>query len=271
MKILITGSSGFVGQHLTQLLNKKHQVTGFDLKNGEDIFNKNLLKQKMEGVEAVIHLAAYISATESWEKPEEYLNNNALGTLRVVEAAIKANVKKLIFFSSAAVKAEPLTPYAVSKIAAEEILKLYLEKINTVIVRPENIYGSGQKESYGYVIHNFINAARTGQPIKIYGSGKQTRDFVNISDVVLTVEKIIELQLKSGLIINVGTGRETSILELAEKVNNLFKNKSEIIFDFARNEPQKSVADTKNLKVLGINSNSFASLENGIKNLLMGK
>jgi len=268
MKILITGSSGFVGRHLVKRLSKNHKIIRYDLVNGQDILDDKLLAKKLHGVDLVIHLAAFISATESWEKPMEYFRNNTLGTASVVKCAIETGVKKMIFFSSAAVKAKPLTPYAVSKINAEKILELYKSKIVTVIVRPENIYGPGQKEAYGYVIHNFIKAVKSGKPVKIYGDGGQTRDFIYIDDVVNTIEKIIETEVKSGSEVSLGTGRETKIISLAKLIMKVVGKNAEIKFLPKRDEPTKSVADTKTLSLININTKKFINLEKGARKLI---
>lgn len=268
MRILITGSSGFVGEHLVKKLSSKYQIVKYDLKNGQDILNEKLLLSKLKDVDVVIHLAAFISATESWYKPMDYMRNNALGTLSVINCAIQTGVKKIIFFSSAAVKVKPLTPYAVSKIAAEELARLYSDKINTIIVRPENIYGPGQKEAYGYVIHNFIKAVREGKEIIIYGNGNQTRDFIYIDDIIETVEKLLEMKIDTGTIISLGTGKETKINVLAKEVMKILNKKTKIKFSKVRNEPRKSVADIKTLSKLGINAKQFIGLGEGIGNLV---
>lgn len=268
MKILITGSAGFVGSHLVKKLSEKHEIVKYDLVDGQDILDGKLLLEKLHNVDLVIHLAAFISAIESWEKPAEYMRNNTLGTLSVVDCAIKSGVKKMIFFSSAAVKAKPLTPYAVSKINAENILELYKNKINIITVRPENIYGSGQKEAYGYVIHNFIKAVKNGTKINIYGDGNQSRDFIYIDDVVDAIERIAGMEIESGTVLSLGTGKEIQIIDLAEKVMEVLGKKTEIKFLDAREEPRKSVADTKSMKDMGIDFEKFTNLETGIRKLL---
>lgn len=269
MKILITGSSGFVGSYLVKKLSKKHQIVKYDLSEGQDVLDSKLLTKKLKGIDLVIHLAAFISAQESWEKPVDYIRNNTLGTLSVIDCAIKSGVKKMIFFSSAAVKARPLTPYAVSKIDAEELIKLYSDKTKTIIVRPENIYGLGQKENYGYVIHNFIKAVKSGEDIKIYGSGNQSRDFIYIEDVVNFVDNLLMIQnIKSGSIISLGTGRKTKIIDLAKLVMKVMNKKTGIKHMVRRIEPQESVADVRTLSGLKIEIGKFTDLEKGIKKLL---
>jgi UDP-glucose 4-epimerase len=103
MKILVTGSSGFVGTHLVKKLSVEHEVIGYDLKNGQDILDETLLSEKLKNIDVVFHLAAFISAEESWRKPREYFNNNSLGTLSVIKNSIDAGVKQFVYFSSAAV------------------------------------------------------------------------------------------------------------------------------------------------------------------------
>jgi len=216
----------------------------------------------------VIHLAAFISAEESWIKPKEYFVNNALGTLSVIQNSVKAGVKKIIFFSSAAVKAKPLTPYALSKISGENFVKLYSKDIKTVIVRPENIYGLGQKADYGYVIHNFINAVKVGQNIKIFGKGNQSRDFIYIDDVVDVTRKLINLNIKSGSVISLGIGKPTKIINLANLVIKIMNKQIPIDYVKRRDEPLKSIADVSGLQRLGVDVNKFISLEKGIKRLV---
>ncbi len=266
MKILITGSSGFVGKHLVSLLSKNHTIVQYDLVNNLNILDEEILFDKMKGVDIVINLAAFISAPESWDKPNEYLINNGVGTLSVVRTAIRAGVKNMIHFSSAAVKAKPLTPYAVSKIMSEKVIDLYKKKINMTIVRPENIYGNGQKSSYGYVIHSFINAVKNDQPIKIYGDGKQVRDFVYIDDVTKIIQKILEDNI-SGKVVNVGLGKGVSVLELAGIVADTFNKKLQVEYLAKREEPRKSIANTSAMKEIGINFKEFIKLEEGIKKL----
>jgi nucleoside-diphosphate-sugar epimerase len=269
MKILITGSSGFVGSHLVERLSgKNYEIVKYDLMDGEDILDEKLLFEKLKGIDLVVHLAAFISAKESWQKPIDYMRNNTLGTLSVINCAISAGVKKIIFFSSAAVKAKPLTPYAVSKINAENIVQLYKDDINMVTVRPENIYGLGQKANYGYVVHSFIKAIKTGEKMNIYGSGNQSRDLIYIDDVTEVVEMLIGLKIESGSVISLGTGEETKIVDLAKLVMKVMHKNVNIEHMDKRVEPLKSVANVKMLSKLGINTKKFIGLENGIKRLL---
>ena len=267
MKILVTGSSGFVGKHLVKLLSKKHDVVKYDLVENQDILEESKLLKKMEDVDIVVNLAAFISAPESWEKPKEYIINNSIGTLSVVKTAIKAGIKRMIHFSSAAVKTKPLTPYAVSKRMSEDILDLYKDKIKITIVRPENIYGTGQKTAYGYVINNFINAIKNNLAVKIYGDGKQIRDFIYVEDVVSVVDKIIENDIY-GKTISVGLGKGVSINNLSKIIAKILNKEISIEYLEKRDEPRVSFSDTKVLKSIGILPNNFTRLEDGIKKLI---
>jgi UDP-glucose 4-epimerase len=267
MKILITGSSGFVGMHLAKKLSTKHEVVGYDLKSGQDVLNERLLLKKLSDVDLVIHLAAFISTKESWKKPKKYFVNNSLGTLSVIKNSIHAGVKKVIFFSSAAVKTEPFTPYSVSKRSAEEIINLYSNDIESIIIRPENIYGTGQKKEYGYVIHNFIKAIKEGKPVTIYGNGLQTRDFIYIDDVVDPVSELVNKGILGGPL-SLGTGHPVKIKDLALFIGKLLKMPVKINYEAARIEPKSSFADTSTLAKVGINSSKFLSLQKGIIKLM---
>jgi UDP-glucose 4-epimerase len=268
MKILITGSKGFVGSHLTGAISQNHEVINYDIKEGRDIFNENLLNKCLKNVDVVVHLAALVSGAESWEKPEEYLVNNGLGTYRVVEAAIKNKVKRIISFSSAAVYGKPLTPYGASKLWAETILNMYKDQIEAVIVRPFNIYGVGQNPAYGYAIHNFSEGIRERGEIEIFGSGNQTRDFVFIDDVVRVVEKLILSPLPSGPV-DLGTGKDIKIKDLAKIIGKILGKKYNIKYLDARKEPFVSKANLKALGKIGINVSDFTGIEKGLKSVLL--
>ncbi|KKQ91839.1 MAG: NAD-dependent epimerase/dehydratase [Candidatus Woesebacteria bacterium GW2011_GWB1_39_10] len=264
MKILITGSKGFVGTNLSRLLSKKNEVIEYDIKNGRDIFDTKLLNSNLKNVEVVIHLAAYVSGNESWEKPLDYFMNNGIGTFKVIEAAIKNKVKRIIIFSSAAVYGKPLTPYGASKVFAEAISNSYKDRIETIVLRPFNIYGKGQNPAYGYAIHNFYKGIKNDGEIEIYGDGNQTRDFVYIDDVVKIVEIMLTARVPAQPV-DVGTGKEVKILNLAEYIGKVADKPYKIKFLEPRNEIIRSKASTIELKRLGIDARIFQPLRNGLK------
>jgi UDP-glucose 4-epimerase len=186
--------------------------------------------------------------------------------LSAIRNSIKAGVKQFIYFSSAAVKAKPLTPYAVSKISAEEIVNLYANDIRTVIVRPENIYGTGQNKEYGYVIHKFIENIKKAEPVTIYGDGLQSRDFIYIDDVVNTVSALLGKDVREPL--SLGTGKSVNVKDLAEIIGKLLKAPVKIDYEDKRIEPRESIADVATLKKNGIDSKKFLTLKEGIDKLI---
>lgn len=264
MKILITGSKGFVGTHLSKLLSKNHEIIEYDVKNGKDIFDTKLLNNNLKNVEVVVHLAAYVSGNESWEKPLDYFMNNGIGTFKVIDAAIQNKVKKIIIFSSAAVYGKPLTPYGTSKVFAEAIATSYKDRIETIVLRPFNIYGKGQNPAYGYAVHNFYKGIKNNGEIEIYGDGKQTRDFIFIDDVVEVVDAMLTAKVPAQPI-DLGTGKETKILDLAKSVGKIVDKPYTVKFLGSRNEIRRSKASTNGLKRLGINANLFTSIKDGLK------
>lgn len=264
MKILITGSKGFVGTHLSRLLSKKHKVIEYDIKDGKDIFDTKLLYSDLKNIEVVVHLAAYVSGNESWEKPLDYFMNNGIGTFKVIDAAIQNKVKRIIVFSSAAVYGKPLTPYGTSKVFAEAIATSYKDQIETIVLRPFNIYGKGQNPAYGYAVHNFYKGIKNKGEIEIYGDGNQTRDFIYINDVVKTVEAMLTAKVPAQPV-DLGTGKETKILNLAKSIGKIVGKPYTVKLLEPRNEIRRSKASTIRLKRLGIKANLFTSIKDGLK------
>ena len=240
-KILITGSEGFVGSHLTKHLAKTHPLYFFDIKFGdgyniidfEDILNKLDLCEP----DIVIHLAANPSVVESRKEPYYDLSVNAIGTLNLVTALneLKQN-PYLIFTSTAQVYGEPQTlpideshpinpksPYAHTKFTAEGYIRLYYD--NYTILRPFNIYGPNQQ--LGNVIPDFVERAKhcteNNHVFDVYGSEFDTRDFIYVDDLTKLVELLIDKQPQGTF--NVGSGTETYIRDVALKLLILLDKK----------------------------------------------
>lgn len=267
MNILVTGSSGFLGGYLVKALEKKHKVTGYDLKKGQDILDTKKLNRYTKNKNVVIHLAALVSSPESWEKPKEYFETNGAGTLNVVRSAIKNGVRRVLITSSAAVYGKPLTPYGASKLWAEAVAEVYKNSVEVIVLRPFNIYGRGQNPAYGYVIHNFINGILKKGEIDIFGDGNQTRDFVYINDVVSVIRHFLKGKPPMNPI-DVGTGKKVKIKDLGKKVGTLLNKKFDVNHLSKREEPYNSVANTKDLVRYGINPRNFVNLEKGLEKLL---
>ena len=217
MKALVTGGGGFIGSNLVGLLlDEGHEVTVLDdfssgyrenlepypavrLVEG-DVRDEAAVREACAGAEVVFHLAASVGNTRSIEHPLEDSEVNVLGTLRVLEAARRAGSRKVVFSSSAGIfgelrtlpiredhPVEPDSPYGASKLAAEKHCLAYakLYPIEAVCLRYFNVYGVNQRfDAYGNVIPIFAKRMIAGEPVTVFGDGEQTRDFVNVRDVV---------------------------------------------------------------------------------------
>ena len=287
-KIVITGGCGFIGSHLALMLADENDVVVFDKAvlptklKGKVRFVKGDIrefpdvKDAFNGADTVYHLAAQISVPKSFSDPYYDFSVNALGSINVAEACAKNDVKNLVVFSSAAVFGDnpnvplnedsetvPLSPYGDNKLFAEKYIR-YIKK-NAAVVRPFNVYGPGQDPSneYSGVISKFIDFARKGLDLTIFGDGEQTRDFVHVSDVCRAVTKVAGI---AGTF-NVGTGKAVSINKLAETVNRLSCGKSKIVHADERvGDILHSCADISKLKSVGWVPK--VSLEAGLKEMV---
>ena len=263
MKTLITGVAGFLGSALAQkLIEDGHHVLGLDdLSTGKeenippglnfelgDMLDRPKLWTVLQDVECVYHLAARVAVQESILYPREYNSTNVGGTVSVMEAMRDVGVKRVVFTSSGAVyggqqeqplnedlRPSPDSPYAVSKLSAEYYVKTIgkLWGIETVTLRIFNAYGPGQRLTADHppVIPNFLKQAVHQGTLVIHNSGTQTRDFVYLDDVVdalITASTASEIDGKT---INIGSGKETSIVDLAERIMNLTGAKTETIYN----------------------------------------
>ena len=285
MRILITGGSGFIGSHAaTHLLAAGHDITTMDNSEGGidgvrhvkgDIRNAETVGIAMEGQEAVVHLAAMVSAAGSIDDPETTFAVNIEASVNVLAAARLAGVKKAVLASSASVYGRepntptkedepltPLSPYAESKIAMEE---LAVEAgLPTICLRFFNVYGPGQRiaGAYAAIIPLSITRALKNETVTIYGDGEQTRDFIYVDDVC----QAIELALTKGKgAINIASGKESSINDIVTTIVKLAESESEVEHAPARKgDPRKSVADVSLAKKeLGFSATT--ELEEGLK------
>lgn len=263
MNFLITGAAGFLGSHLANRLAwEGHQVRGLDdLSTGDpnilhpevlftrgDVNDRPKLWTLLQDVDCVYHLAARVSVPESVLYPREYNGVNVGGTVSLMEAMRDVGVRRVVLISSGAVygdqQAQPLresaipdprSPYAVSKLAAEYYVRTIgaLWGIETVSLRVFNAYGPGQHlpPSHPPVIPNMLRQANRNGTIVVHGSGKQTRDYVYVDDVVAAMVAASTAPNLNNLVINVGSGKETSVSELANLVLQVTGSKAELMFN----------------------------------------
>jgi UDP-glucose 4-epimerase len=250
MNFLVTGAAGFLGSNLANRLAREgHQVRGLDdLSAGDparlspdvlftrgDVTDRPKLWTLLQDVDCVYHLAAKVSVPESVLYPREYNIINVGGTVSVMEAMRDVGVRRVVFISSGAIygdkgtqplkesaPARPGSPYAVSKLAAEHYVRTIgiLWGIETVSLRVFNAYGPGQPLSVAHppVVPHFLREAALGGTLVIHGDGEQTRDFVFLDDVVEAMVAAATAPTVDQLVINIGSGMETSIKALGQQV-----------------------------------------------------
>jgi nucleoside-diphosphate-sugar epimerase len=212
MKILVTGSSGFIGSHLVKELSKVHEIVTFDIKNDqrEDVRNLDILLKKAKNCDAIVHLAALCIDSESVLKPQEYYSTNVLDTLNVLETARILEIKKIINASSAGVGTR--TPYSISKLHAEGLCNLFSNNydIQTIILRFFNVYGPQNPKG---VIYRFITRMEKNEPLIVNNDGNQVRDYIHVKDVIKTIKSLLENNYPSG-IYEAGTDKGTSVKQI---------------------------------------------------------
>jgi UDP-glucose 4-epimerase len=277
---LVTGGAGFIGSHIVEALAAEgHAVRVFDnLATGHrenldgvkapytwiagDVRDTAALAAAMRGVEYVFHEAAMVSVPLSVEQPRECHEVNATGTLNVLLAAREAGVRRVVMASTAAaygnnpalpkretMRPEPESPYGLTKVAGEYYLRSFaqLYGLQTVALRYFNVYGPRQdpKSMYSGVISKFADVLSAGGTPTIFGDGKQTRDFVYVKDVVQANLKAMHaMAVEPGEVINVGTGKAVSLLELLAVLGQLFGREVAPKFALPRaGDVQHSLAD----------------------------
>lgn len=238
--ILVTGSEGFIGSNLCNKLdNLGYTVIPMDIKAIGDIRSQEQCKDFVNEIDVIIHLAALVDVQESIRIPHCYQDTNVGGTLNLLSAAEFFGVKRFIYMSSAAAIG-PTSPYGIQKLTSEMYCDFYRKQygLSTVALRLFNAYGSGNGKG---VIDKWITQIRSGERPVING-GTQTRDFVYIDDIT---ENIIEQIHKSDTgVIQVGTGVETSILDLCKTLLSVMgSNLKPIIKKSLSGEIEYSCAD----------------------------
>jgi len=249
MMYLITGGAGFIGSHLVEALlahgdqvrvldnfttgkraNLPAGAPGLEIIEG-DVRNREAVRSAMQGVAGVCHLAALVSVPESISQPDICFDINAQGTQIVLDEARRAGAEKVVLASSAAVygdnthlplseseRANPLSPYGLDKLYAEQLGKTYqgLYGTNVTALRFFNVFGPRQDpgSSYSGVISIFMQRMLAGERVSIFGDGQQTRDFVYVKDVIAAIMLALSHQDRGFYCFNVGRGMQVSVCEL---------------------------------------------------------
>ena len=279
MKTLVTGGAGFIGSHIVRaLLKEREEVvvldnfsTGFldnleevkhriELVDG-DIRKPEHLKKAMKGVQVVFHQAALPSVPRSMKDPVATSEINVGGTLSVLEAARQAKVRRVVFASSSSVYGEspdpfrqeemplkPMSPYALAKQIGEQYCSLYSRVfgVETVALRYFNVFGPRQNPNsqYAAVVPSFITQLLDGRAPAIYGTGKQSRDFTFVENVVQANLLAARVPGVSGQVFNVGSGGTLTVNELFHHLADLLSTDLSPVYEPARQgDVQHSQAD----------------------------
>lgn len=299
-RYLITGGAGFIGSNIVEELLRRNEkvrvldnfVTGkrenikpflekIELIVG-DIRDKRILKQALKGIDYVIHEAAIRSVLKSIENPVLTNEVNVTGTLNLLIASKDAKVKRFIYASSSSIygqtssfpqkesqKPDPISPYAVSKLAAENYCIIFAKNfgLETVSLRYFNVFGPRQnpESRYSAVIPAFIERLLKDLPPTIDGDGRQKRDFTYIDNVVEATLKAVAAPNIVGRVINIGCGDSISILEMAKILNEILKKNIKPEFGSPRpGDVQKTQADITEMKEL-LKFSSKVDFSEGLK------
>jgi UDP-glucose 4-epimerase len=278
VKVVVTGTAGFIGSHLAEgLLRDGHEVVGIDAfvdYYPRPVKERNLagccahrsfrlvegalqtldLPPLLDGARVVYHLAAQAGVRASWGRDFDlYAGHNVLATQRLLEAAVQAGTPRVVYASSSSVYGDsrqmplredapchPMSPYGVTKLAAEHLGNLYERNhgLPVVSLRYFTVYGPRQRPDMAF--HRFLKAARDGEAIQVYGDGRQTRDFTYIEDIVAATRAAADSG-RPGCVYNVGGGERVSVNEVLEMVEQVSGRRPSVV----RQEAQKGdVRDT---------------------------
>ncbi|MGH7163083.1 MAG: NAD-dependent epimerase/dehydratase family protein [Planctomycetota bacterium] len=302
-KYFVTGGAGFIGANLVRSLASAGEKVAIldDFSTGKkkhlrdlpkdtriiegDVADLRELKKQVRGCEFVVHLAGQPSVLRSVKDPVHTTECNAVGTLNALLAARDAKVKRFIYVGSAAAYGEspalpklesmpdaPLSPYAVSTIAAEHQCRVFFSTygLQTVILRAFNVYGPHQESSgpHAAVVSKFVTTLVDGTAPVISGDGKQSRDFVHVSDLVDAIKAACIAPKAEGELFNVATGSRITINGLVNMINGLLGKEIQPKYEEARpGDIRHSLADiTKAQEMLGFRPR--VSVHDGLKSTL---
>ncbi len=282
-KVVITGGAGFIGSHIAEEVAKEYEVVIID--NLDDYYSPDLKRRNLEillanpnvrfvegditdtdllrrvidsDVEFVYHEAAQAGVRISVENPFKPNNVNVLGTLNVLKASLDAGVKRVINASSSSVYGKvkylpfdeahptmPVSPYGVSKLAAEHYCRVFYEVygLPTVSLRYFTVYGPRMRPDLAISI--FTGKMLANEPITVYGDGEQTRDFTYIDDIVRVNRRLLETSTADGYAMNVGGGHRITVNDLIAHLREITGSASEVVYsDKQKGDAEHTLADT---------------------------
>ncbi len=282
-KIAVIGGAGFIGSHIAEEIAKEHEVVITD--NLDDYYSPELKRRNLEtllanpnvrfiegditdldllrrvidsDVEFVFHEAAQAGVRISVEDPFKPNNVNVLGTLNVLKASLDAGVKRVINASSSSVYGKvqylpfdeahptvPVSPYGVSKLAAEHYCRVFYEVygLPTVSLRYFTVYGPRMRPDLAISI--FTKKLLANEPITVFGDGNQTRDFTYIDDIVRVNRRLLETDAADGRVMNVGGGHRITVNDLIAHLREITGSESEVVYsDRQKGDAEHTLADT---------------------------
>ena len=303
-KIVITGGSGFIGSHIAErCVSEGHEVVIID--NMDDYYSPALKKKNIDhvskfgtvtfiqgditnleflrgviddNVDYVFHEAAQAGVRISVENPFKPNNINVVGTLNVLQASIDSNVERVINASSSSVygkveylpfdekhPTQPVSPYGVSKLAAEHYCRVFYEVygLPTVSLRYFTVYGPRMRPDLAISI--FTGKMLKNEPITIFGDGEQTRDFTYIEDIINVNMKLLEAKKVDGRIMNIGSGNRISVNDLVKYLKGIIVSSSVVNYtDVQKGDAAHTLADVGLTKEL-VGYEPSVSIEEGLK------
>ncbi len=282
MKAVVTGAAGFIGSHLVEsLLAAGADVTGIDAfidYYPREVKERNLEKARahrsfrlvegrvqemdlapvLDGAAQVFHLAAQAGVRASWGREfAVYTDNNVLATQRLLEASVAAGVPRIVYASSSSVYGDtaalplqeqaacrPVSPYGVTKLAAEHLANLYQSNLGLPVVslRYFTVYGPRQRPDMAF--HRFLKAARDGASIRLYGDGSQTRDFTYVEDIVAATRAAADSG-RPGSVYNVGGGERVALSDVIGRIEKVTGRRLDVVREGAqKGDMRDTFADT---------------------------
>jgi len=305
MRYLVTGGAGFIGSHIVHTLleqganvrvldnfstgkrenladlTEQFSAGRFEVHEG-DLRDRAFVRTAVRDVDVIFHQAAFVSVPESMEKPQDCFDVNVTATVSLFDAAREAGVRRVVVASSAAVYGESdalpleettptqsLSPYAASKRTDEIYAQLYTQAfgLDVVALRYFNVYGPRQRPDsmYAAAVPIFVRRLLDGKPITIFGDGGQTRDLINVRDVVRANLVASEHPNAPGRVFNVCTGQETRLLDLLEVLYDLFPNALEAVFAEPRTGDIYRSVGSPEFTARTIGFRSEVTLDEGLK------